>query len=72
MGIGLSSNKWFLPRRAKLSIKHSPKSGEKLEDVFIGYQCLDCDKIFTFAQAIVDHQKTWHGWRCWFKRLMDS
>ena len=59
---------YFLPKR---SIIIKVGSGD-LRDNFIGYKCVDCGYMISDAQKIVDHQRQWHNWRTWWKRLKAS
>ena len=59
---------YFLPKRSTI-IK---TSSFDLRESFIGYKCVDCRYIISDAQKIVDHQRQWHNWRTWWKRLKAS
>ena len=70
-----AKRRYFLPKRTLIIYdpdKAIPGVPWDLRDVFEGYRCLDCNFDTKQAQKIVDHQKQWHNWRKWWKRLKAS
>jgi hypothetical protein len=64
--------RYLLPRRTRLILKGRPKEGQTLQDVLLRYTCIDCMYGTLDPQAMINHQKEWHGWGCFWGRLKDS
>ena len=76
--IPVNLNRFCLPRRTVILVDwlylHNCVQKRILPDpdtAFDGYRCLDCYQYEKDAQAMVTHQKRWHGWRKVWRRLWD-
>lgn len=66
-----SERKYFLPRRSHILYNTTVQSLD-LRDLFEAYICVDCHFCTKDAQKMLVHQKQWHNWRLWWRRLKDS
>jgi hypothetical protein len=68
----LIPNRFYYPRRTRV-VPVGVGQPDNMTDIsYFNYFCKDCVFLTNDPQSITDHQKKWHGWRCFFSRLKES
>lgn len=63
---------YLLPYRSIIILKWRDEGEVNLRDDFLAYACLDCNYKTKDAQDILNHQRKWHNWRTWWRRIKAS